>query len=41
MKKEGYPDGIEQRGIDASHEVLQVFADPIELEPSESAEDGA
>jgi hypothetical protein len=41
LMEEGYPDGVKQRGIDPGHEVLQVFADPLELKTSESGEDGA
>ena len=41
LMEEGYPDGVEQRGIDPGHDVVQVFADPLELKTSESGEDGA
>jgi hypothetical protein len=39
--EECYPDGIKQRGIDPGHEVLQVFAGPMESDKSESGEDSA
>jgi hypothetical protein len=39
--EEGYPEGVQQRGIDPGYEVLQPFADPLELKTSESGEDGA
>ena len=32
---------VESRGIDASHEVLQVFTDPFEPKTGENGEDSA
>ena len=36
--KEGYKEGVEQRGIDPGHEVFQVTTDPSELKMNESGE---
>jgi hypothetical protein len=39
--EEGYPDGFKQRGIDLGHEVFQVLAYALDIQPRESGEDGA
>ena len=36
-----YIDRVEQRGIDPGHEVLQVFANPVNLKIDERGEDNA
>ena len=40
-KKEGYKEGVEQRGIDPGHKVFQVTTDPSELKMNESGEECA
>ena len=37
----GYPQGVESRGIDAGHKVLQIFEDPLEGKISENGKDRA
>jgi hypothetical protein len=37
----GHRQVAESRGVDVGHEVVQIFADPMELEVSESREDRA
>jgi hypothetical protein len=39
--EEGYRQGLELWGIDLGHEVLQVFADPLECQRGESGEENA
>ena len=37
----GYMQGLELRGIDAGHDILKVYDDPLEPKICESGEDGA
>jgi len=39
--EEGYFQVVEKRGVDPSHEVLQIFTNPFELKLSESREESA
>jgi hypothetical protein len=39
--EEDYVQGVESRGIDAGHEVVQIFGDPLEGEISENGKDRA
>jgi len=40
LMEEVYLKGVEERGIDPRHEILQIFADTNKYEMSESREDG-
>ena len=40
LMEEVYLQGVEERGIDPRHEILQIFADAKKYEMSESREDG-
>jgi hypothetical protein len=39
--EKGYNQAVELRGIDAGHEVVQIFADPLEIKICENREDRA